>query len=152
VTAGAGRSRRTSVYVDSFGHVNPIPAACRIGDLIYSGVITGRDPETGRPPETLDEQCAQMFRHMCDIVAAAGATTGDIIKVTVWLRDPADRTALNRAWTALFPDPADRPARHTMGGDLGDGLLAQCDFVAVAPTSTPDRTEAARTTEGDDLT
>jgi 2-iminobutanoate/2-iminopropanoate deaminase len=149
---GAARPRRTSVYVDGFGHVNPIPAACRIGDLIYSGVITGRDPETGRPPETLDGQCAQMFRHLRDIVAAAGASAADIIKVTVWLRDPGDRTALNRAWTALFPDPADRPARHTMGGDLGDGLLAQCDFVAVAPTSTPDRTEAARTTEGDDLT
>jgi 2-iminobutanoate/2-iminopropanoate deaminase len=129
---GTARQRRTSVYVESFGHVNPIPAACRIGDLIYSGAITGRDPGTGRPAESLDRQCVQMFRHMRDIVEAAGASIDDIIKVTVWLRDPGDRTALNREWTALFPDPADRPARHTMGADLGGDLLAQCDFVAVA--------------------
>jgi 2-iminobutanoate/2-iminopropanoate deaminase len=138
MTAGAGgaaRPHRTSVYLESFGHVNPIPAACRVGDLIYSGVITGRDPGTGRPPETLGQQCGQMFQHMRDIVEAAGASLDDIIKVTVWLRDPADRTALNHAWTALFPDPADRPARHTMGADLGGDLLAQCDFVAVAATS-----------------
>jgi 2-iminobutanoate/2-iminopropanoate deaminase len=131
-TGGAARRRRTSVYVDSFGHVNPIPAACRIGDLIYSGVITGRDPETGRPAETLDRQCALMFRHMRAIVEAAGASADDIIKVTVWLQDRGDRTALNREWTALFPDPADRPARHTVGADLDGDLLVQCEFVAVA--------------------
>lgn len=135
MTAGTGvaaRPHRTSIYVESFGHVNPIPAACRIGDLIYSGVITGRDPETGGPAETLDRQCVLMFQHMCAIVEAAGASTDDIIKVTVWLQDRGDRTALNREWTALFPDPADRPARHTIGADLDSDLLAQCEFVAVA--------------------
>ena len=100
IFAGAGRPRRTSVYVEGFGHVNPIPAACRIRDLIYSGVITGRDPGTGLPPETLDEQCAQMFRHLRDIVEAAGASLGDVIKVTVWLRDPGDRAALSDIFLA----------------------------------------------------
>ena len=55
--------------------------------------------------------------------------------------------ALNREWIALFPDPADRPARHTMGADLAGGLLAQCDFVAVVQTDTPDRARQARATE-----
>jgi 2-iminobutanoate/2-iminopropanoate deaminase len=118
--------------LDSFGHVNPIPAACRIGDLICSGVITGRDPDTGRPADTLDRQCALMFQHMRAIVDAAGASADDIIKVTVWLQDRGDRTALNREWTALFPDPADRPARHTIGADLDGDVLAQCEFVAIA--------------------
>jgi 2-iminobutanoate/2-iminopropanoate deaminase len=131
VSTGAGRPRRTSVYVEGFGHVNPIPAACRIGDLIYSGVITGRDPGTGLPAQTLDRQCALMFQHLRAIVEAAGASVDDIIKMTVWLKDRGDRTALNREWTALFPDPADRPARHTIGTNLDGDLLIQCEFVAV---------------------
>jgi 2-iminobutanoate/2-iminopropanoate deaminase len=124
-------ARRTSVYVDGFAHANPIPAAARIGDLVYSGVITGRDPDTNLPAATLDQQAAFMFEHLRAIVAASGATLDDVIKVTVWLRDQSDRQAVNREWVAMFPDPADRPARQAHAADLASGVLVQCDFVAV---------------------
>jgi 2-iminobutanoate/2-iminopropanoate deaminase len=124
--------RRTSVYVETFAHANPIPAACRIGDLVYSGVITGRDPATGAPAETLDRQCEIMFAHLRTIVEAAGASTDDIIKLTVWLKDRTDREALNREWTTLFPDPDDRPARQSHEADLEGGHLITCEFIAVA--------------------
>jgi 2-iminobutanoate/2-iminopropanoate deaminase len=124
-------ARRISFYVEGFGHKNPIPAACRVGDLLMSGIVYGLDPATGKPAEGLDAQCRLMFQHIRSIMAAAGGSTDDIVKVTVWLADRSQREPVNREWLAMFPDEANRPARQAMAGDLDGGKLVQCDFVAV---------------------
>lgn len=124
-------SERRSIHVEGYGHANPIPAACLIGNLLMSGVITGRDPDTGSMPSALEAQCAIVFRHVRRIVEAAGGTAQDIIKMNVWLRDPGDRTALNAEWLKLFPDAASRPARHTLPLAGGGDSLIQCDITAV---------------------
>ncbi len=124
-------ARRDSIHIADFVHKNPIPNASRIGNLVVSGAIMGRDPETDAPGATLADQCRLVFRHMRATVKAAGGTTDDIIKVTVWLKDPSDREALNAEWTGMFPDQESRPARHTQM-DVSDGpYLMHCDFMAV---------------------
>ena len=40
-------ARRKSIHIGEFKHANPIPNASRIGNLLMSGVILGRDPATG---------------------------------------------------------------------------------------------------------
>lgn len=124
-------TKRQSIYVEGFGHKNPIPAGCRLGPVLMSGIVYGLDPATGKPAPTLDEQCALMFRHIRAIMAEAGGSTDDIVKVTVWLADRSQREPLNREWLAMFPDPATRPARQAMAAELDGGKLIQCDFVAV---------------------
>ncbi|NLD54459.1 MAG: RidA family protein [Burkholderiaceae bacterium] len=124
---------RQSVYVQGFGHGNPIPAACRIGNLVWSGSIQGTDPETGEYGETLEGQCRLMFDHVRRIAQAAGVGVVDIVKVTVWMKDRTQRGALNGPWLEMFPDPASRPARHTMNGSLDGRKLVECEFIAVAP-------------------
>ena len=79
-------TRRKSIHIGEFKHANPIPNACRIGNLLMSGVILGRDPATGKMPEKIEDQCANMFGHMKAIVEAGGGTADDIIKMTVWLQ------------------------------------------------------------------
>ncbi len=49
--------KRQSVYLPELGHKNPIPAACRIGNMVATGIVYGLDPATGQPAATLDEQC-----------------------------------------------------------------------------------------------
>jgi 2-iminobutanoate/2-iminopropanoate deaminase len=124
-------ARRTSIYVAGFSHKNPIPAACRIGNTLYSGSIQGTDAASGRYGATLEEQCELMFGHVRRIVEAAGGSTDDIVKMTVWMKDRTRRAALNKPWLAMFPDSNARPARHTMNGDLDGEKLVECDFVAV---------------------
>lgn len=124
-------ANRRSINVEGFGHVNPIPAASRIGSLLMSSVIAGRDPVSGSMPPTIEDQCAQMFRVVREIIEAAGGTPDNIIKMTVWLRDPGNRDALNAEWIKLFPDPASRPARHTLPLAGGGDSLVQCDITAV---------------------
>ncbi|NYE21497.1 RidA family protein [Microbacterium immunditiarum] len=122
---------RESIDLPGFGHENPIPVASRRGPFVFSGALTGRDPETGELPATLDEQVANVFRHVRALVAAVGGTTDDIIKMTVWLVDYRDRTALNREWIEIFPDPSSRPARHVVRADLDSGVLVQADVTAI---------------------
>jgi enamine deaminase RidA (YjgF/YER057c/UK114 family) len=124
-------AKRTSIHVEGFGHVNPIPAACRVGNLVMSGGIAGIDPATGKVAPTLEAQCAFMFRHIKTIVEAAGGTTDDIVKLTVWMNDRSQRAALNAEWLKMFPDEHARPARHTLPASLEGGILINCEFTAM---------------------
>lgn len=125
--------RRRSIYVEGFGHKNPIPPAVRIANLMFSGSIQGTDPVTKALPSTLAEQCALMFDNVRRIVESAGGTTDNIAKMTVWMNDRSQpyRDVLNVEWIKMFPDPATRPARHTQKTDLDGGKLVECDFIAV---------------------
>jgi 2-iminobutanoate/2-iminopropanoate deaminase len=124
-------STRKSIYVAGFSHKNPIPNACRIGNLVLSGVILGVDPATGELPGSLEEQCFHMFAHMKATVEAAGGRTDDIIKMTVYLKDRSQRQPVNDEWLKMFPDEKSRPARHAQQANLEGKSLVQCDFMAV---------------------
>lgn len=121
---------RRSIYLETFSHKNPIPVACVVDGWLMSGIIYGLDPKTGKPAETLAEQCSLMFAHLRKLLAEAGAATEDVLKLNVLLLDRSDRAALNREWEAMFPDPDNRPVRQTMQADLDNGKLIQCDLVA----------------------
>lgn len=127
----AAPARRTSVYIAGFSHKNPIPAACRIGPLVQSGSVLGTDPATGQLAEGVQEQCRLMLDNVRLIVEAAGGTTADIVKLTVWMKDRSQRPALNAPWLDMFPDAASRPARHTMHApQLDMGKHVECSFTA----------------------
>ncbi|SAI51891.1 endoribonuclease [Bordetella ansorpii] len=122
---------RRSIYAEGFSHKNPIPAACRVGAMLYSGSIQGTDPADGAYGDTLERQCELMFDHVRRIVEAGGGSLDRIAKMTVWMRDRGQRAALNAVWLRVFPDPQSRPARHTMRADLDGDKLIECDFIAV---------------------
>ena len=123
--------KRKSVYPEGFSHKNPIPAACQLGNMLYSGSIQGTDPITGEYGKTIDEQCSLMFDHVKRIIQASGASTDNIIKMTVWMKDRSQRAPLNKVWLEVFPDETSRPARHTMQAPLDGDKLIECDFIAV---------------------
>src|SRR5215208_1217102 len=104
-------AKRHTIHVEGFSHANPIPAACRVGPLLMTGLVNGTDPATGKLAETLQAQCAHMFAQVRRILEAAGGSTGDIVRMSVWLKDRSQRQPLNEQWLAMFPDANDRPAR-----------------------------------------
>jgi enamine deaminase RidA (YjgF/YER057c/UK114 family) len=125
-------AKRKSINYPGFSHQNPIPNASRIGNILMSSVISGRDPATGTMPPELDAQVANVFRQIRLCVEAAGGTVDDIIKVNFWVKDLATgRKALNGEWSAMFPDPDSRPARHTLALGANNPNHLTCEFVAV---------------------
>lgn len=123
--------RRVSINIEGFAHANPVPVACRIGPHLVSGVLTGRDPETHEMPDSLDAQVTNIFAHVRAVMAAAGGTTDDILKITVYLANYRERDALNREWLAMFPDPENRPTRQVMAATFDGATLVQADLTAV---------------------
>jgi 2-iminobutanoate/2-iminopropanoate deaminase len=124
--------KRRSIDVPGAKHVNPIPSASRRGPFVVSGAISGADPQSGKVPDGLDEQCRLMFDNVRRVMAAAGGSPDDIVKMTVWITDRSLREIMNRHWVAMFPDPQSRPARHTLNSrDFTPPMQIQCDLMAV---------------------
>ncbi|HEY3537321.1 MAG TPA: RidA family protein [Trinickia sp.] len=122
---------RQSIVVEGIAHKFPVPNACRIGNLVVSSAIHGIDPATRTLPEDLESQCAHVFANMQAVVEAAGGSTRDIVKMTIYLKDRDNRGPVNEEWVRMFPDPESRPARHAQLLLVDGPSLIQCDFMAV---------------------
>ena len=126
-------SRRKSIEVEGIRHENPIPSASRIGRMVATGSIFGKDPGNhGQFVEGAEAQVAMMFANIQRTIEAAGGTPQNILKLEVWVKDPKYRALMNQHWLAMFPDAHSRPARHTfIDPHLGGAALVQCSFLAV---------------------
>jgi 2-iminobutanoate/2-iminopropanoate deaminase len=128
--------RRQTIEIPGVSHgKNPIPMAARVGNVVYTSAIPGKDPATGElPPEEAD-QVAQVFANAAAVLAAAGVTRDDVVNVSVLLARPELRPEVNRHWLDWFPHEEDRPARHVTVQPLAGGMVIQLQLVAVAEES-----------------
>ncbi|MBM3608380.1 MAG: RidA family protein [Alphaproteobacteria bacterium] len=122
--------KRQSIYTDAFAHSNPIPAACRVGNILMTGIVNGIDPKSASGPGSFEAQCALMFNRVREIMSAAGGSTEQIVKLNIAVTDIEQRAAINAEWVKMFPDPHNRPVRHTVQSPLDRGKLIQCDIIA----------------------
>jgi 2-iminobutanoate/2-iminopropanoate deaminase len=117
---GEGTGEAISHYTD----------AVRFGDLLFisgvmpvdaAGKVVGGDAVT---------QVRQVFKNMAAILKAAGAGFGDVLKVTVYLTDVADRPRINPVRQEVFGKT--RPASTLIGvKELAlPGMKVEIDAVA----------------------
>jgi 2-iminobutanoate/2-iminopropanoate deaminase len=124
--------KRRSIKIEGLHKGQPIPAASRVRNIVMTGGVYGSDAKTGKLPDDVDQQATLMFENLRRILAEAGATLEDVVKMTVWVKIPEARAAVNREWLKAFPDEQSRPARHTLQNDhLAANMLVQCDAMAV---------------------
>ncbi len=80
--------------------------------IVTSGQI-GLDPATASlVPGGVAAETERVIRNLEAVLAAGGATLGDVVKTTVYLADMADFGAMNEVYAARFPEP--KPARTTI--------------------------------------
>jgi 2-iminobutanoate/2-iminopropanoate deaminase len=120
-----------SVEVPGLAHNAPIPVASRVGPLLCSSAISGKDAATGQLPADATAQVRHAFANLRSVLAAGGATPGDVAKLTVIVKDNGVREAVNAEWLALYQDPHARPARHIAVHDLQHGMALQLEFIAL---------------------
>lgn len=124
--------RPRSLEVDGLSHGSaPIPTGARIGNMIFTSGISGKDPKTGRLAEGAEAQAFHAFENLRLLLENDGATMADVGQVTVLAVDDTLRDAVNTEWLRHFPDPNDRPARHTTVQTLRGGALLQLIAIAV---------------------
>jgi 2-iminobutanoate/2-iminopropanoate deaminase len=126
-------SRRRTIDLEGIAHNAPIPMAAVIDNLLATSAIFGADRRTGQIPETAEEEIACLFDNIRALLNAAGGSCDDILRMGVLLKETSLRKIVNENWLAMFPDEADRPARHiTVVADLP--ARAQIELLALLPS------------------
>jgi 2-iminobutanoate/2-iminopropanoate deaminase len=70
---------RRSIHIEGFDHGGqPIPAACRVGNIVMTGGVYGLDSATGQLPDDVTAQTRLMFAHLNDILSAAGTNLDEV--------------------------------------------------------------------------
>ncbi len=97
--------------------------------IVYCSGQIGLDPATGNLRDGFDAQVDQALANMQAVLTAAGATTNNVVKLTLFLTDLGNFAAANAKMEALFQKPY--PARSTVGvASLPKG--AQFEIEAIA--------------------
>ena len=125
-------SKRQVIEIEGVSHTAPIPMAVRYGNLLYTSAIMGVDGATGQLGEGPDEQARLAFVNLARVLEKAGMTKDNIVRMTCHLADHGYRESINKPWLEWFPDPHDRPARHSVLANLPRGFLLQIEVVASA--------------------
>jgi 2-iminobutanoate/2-iminopropanoate deaminase len=100
----------------------------RVGDFIFVSGQGPLDPKTGQiVGTTIEEQTARVLENIKAILAAGGATMGDVVKVSTHLSDLSLFERYNKVYATYFPDP--KPTRTTVGSQLL-GILVEIDAIA----------------------
>lgn len=112
------------------GVTQPIsPAVAASGRFVY---VSGQVPMRAGLPVAPDitGQTFAVIDMVAEILARAGCTLADVVKVTVWLVDGDDYPAFNAAYGQRFA-PETAPARSTVISGLIAPVLIEMEAVAV---------------------
>jgi 2-iminobutanoate/2-iminopropanoate deaminase len=69
--------------------------AVRWGNLLFVSGVSPLDRNMKVVSDDVGEQARKVFENMAEVLAAAGASFADILKVTVFLKDVNDRVQIN---------------------------------------------------------
>jgi reactive intermediate/imine deaminase len=106
--------------------------AVRCGDTVYLSGQIGLDPATGQLVDGIDSQIQRVFGNLKAVADAAGASLGDVAKLTVYLTDLANFARVNETMARFFSQPY--PARAVVGvASLPRGALIEADAIIVLP-------------------
>ena len=98
------------------------------GDLVFTAGCGPINVDTGTMPDGIGPQTEQTLTNVEAILAEAGCTLDDALKVTVHLADLDDFAGFDAAYAPFFTDP--RPVRTTVGSALLGGILVEIDVIA----------------------
>jgi reactive intermediate/imine deaminase len=108
----------------------PLSAAARAGNLVWTAGQLAYDEHGNLVGEgDVGAQTEQTLRNVQAALQVAGATMADVVKVTVWLTDTSDFSAMNAVYRRWFHEP--RPVRACVRADLmGPNLLVEIEATA----------------------
>jgi 2-iminobutanoate/2-iminopropanoate deaminase len=110
--------------------IGPYSQGIIANGFLYTAGQIPLDPAAGKIVEGgIVEQTEQVMRNLQEVLRAAGATWGDVVKTTVYLLDLAHFPTVNEVYGKSLGDA--RPARSTVQvSALPRGALVEIDAIA----------------------
>jgi 2-iminobutanoate/2-iminopropanoate deaminase len=111
--------------------LGPYASAVTARDFVYlSGQLPFAAAARSMVTGDIGAQTRQALANVDALLAAAGSSRNQVVKVTVYLADAADFTGMNTAYAEFFGEH--RPARTTVPGiALPPGVRIEIDAVAL---------------------
>ena len=110
--------------------IGPYSQAIQSGNLLFVSGQIPINPATGEISGDISEQTRRVLENLKSILLAAGATSADVLKTTVFLKNLDDFNAMNAAYGEYFD--GDAPARSTIEvSRIPRGALVEIEAVAV---------------------
>lgn len=110
--------------------------ALRSGDLVFLNLQTGRDPVTEELAEGVEAQTRLVLSNLDAVLAAAGCTSADLLKVTMMMADIKDFKAIDDIYVQWLPprEVAPYPTRLAFAPkQVPSGALVAMDAIARVP-------------------
>lgn len=110
--------------------VGPYSQAVKAGNILFVSGQVGINPETNtRVQGGIKKEVNQTLNNINAIVQKAGISLHDIVKVTVYLKDITDFSAMNEVYSQFFSEH--KPARACIEANLVKDFLVEIDAFAV---------------------
>ena len=122
---------RPVTTADAPAAIGAYSQAIRSGNTVYLSGQIALDPETMElvAPD-FETEARQVFRNLTAVIAAAGGTPADAVKLTVFLTDMGNFPAVNAVMADFFDEPF--PARAAIGvAALPRGAQVEVDGILV---------------------
>ena len=129
---GATQSSTEPQYLNLPGRSDDLPYsnAVLVGDTLYLSGAIGVDPETGAPPEDVEQEIRIVLDNMKTRLEMVGMTMDDLVQVRVYCPDLTLYDQFNAIYRTYFTDHY--PARAFIGsGPLLRGGRFELTGVAV---------------------
>jgi 2-iminobutanoate/2-iminopropanoate deaminase len=124
---------KSTIYTDKAPKPGPsISQAVRIGNLLFTEGVVGRDPQTGElASDEIRGQTRQVLNSIEAILERAGTSLRNVIKVNAYVRDiTRDIEAFNEVYRDFF-DPENAPARTIVQvGNFRGKVVVEIDVIA----------------------
>ena len=105
------------------------PPAVVAGGYIYTSGLIGVDAIGRNDQPDVTAEVRRTLERLKNVVEAAGSSLGQVVSVTVYLRNPKDFDAMNAVYREFFPER--QPARTTVGTELPHSAQVMISAVAV---------------------
>jgi 2-iminobutanoate/2-iminopropanoate deaminase len=113
--------------------IGPYSHAVRAGGLLFCSGQIALDPDTGELAGTTPaEQAHRCLENLAAVCAAAGASLGDAVRLTVYMTDLGAFADVNETYKTFFE--SDPPARVAIGvAALPKGAQVEIDAIVALP-------------------
>ena len=124
-------SQMEIVSVEGMPVMGPYSQAVIANGFLFASGVVAMDPATGKLVEPdITKQTHQVFENIKRVLQAGGLTLRDVVKVSVFLKNPEDFPAMNEIYASYFT--GHKPARTTVPGAVwGPGVLIEIEVTAL---------------------
>lgn len=134
---GAGATMGAMAAAAASGEKTAAPGGMRLGNLYFSGGLTGVRAEARKDPFAFGgdvrEQTHNILKAHKANLESMGSSLDKVLKVTVFMADvKTEKAAMNEVYAQYFPSPA--PARSAFGVEFPDtATRLEIELVAWIP-------------------